>query len=182
MINFLKAAVQFVTRRGGQRRNADTITAFFYEGSDTSFVAAGKTETLVERDGWIIEPIVSREGQVISFIVDNLKTMAYWNLEVAAPQGAIISKGSFKGATRYPFQEADEPGLAFSGCHRANNELTGEFTVLEAVVRGSRVISFAADFVQYDECREASWNRGSVRYKSHVPLGIAPKSSKVLPV
>jgi hypothetical protein len=181
MRRFLTAVFRFVTTLGGfLGRNARAITVFSYEGSETSFVSAGKTRILFESDGWISTPRVSEGGKIISIGIENPKKKDYWHLEFAAPQGAVISKGSFKDAMRYPFQPKGLPGLSFSGCHRGCNELAGEFTVLEAVFEGSRVISFAVDFIQYEEGMKEKWNKGSVRYNSRVPLSDIPTSIKLV--
>lgn len=48
-----------------------------------------------------------------------------------APYGRSLVPGRYPGATRYPFQEGNEPGLSVSGGIYGCNRLTGEFTVLD---------------------------------------------------
>ncbi|MBN1567288.1 MAG: putative Ig domain-containing protein [Acidobacteria bacterium] len=50
----------------------------------------------------------------------------------------------------------------------------GKFTILEITVDNGQLISFAADFTQYDEMALASWNYGSIRYNSSIPLNTLP--------
>ena len=48
--------------------------------------------------------------------------------------------------------------------------LTGYFNVLQAVYdTNGQVVSFAVDFLQYDEGIVGDWNTGSIRYNSTVP-------------
>lgn len=48
--------------------------------------------------------------------------------------------------------------------------LTGYFNVLQAVYdTNGQVVSFAVDFLQYDEGGLSAWNMGSIRYNSAVP-------------
>ena len=54
-----------------------------------------------------------------------------FTFDFVAPAGRALTPGLYPGATRYPFQEAGEPGLDVSGDGRGCNELTGAFTVLD---------------------------------------------------
>jgi len=68
------------------------------------------------------------------------------------------------------------PGMAFTAPGRGNNTLSGWFNVLQADYQtNGQVAAFAVDFVQYDETIVTRWNRGSIRYNSHIPVpGPAP--------
>jgi len=57
----------------------------------------------------------------------------WWTLDLAAPSGASLAAGTYDGATRYPFQGANAPGLNLSGNGRGCNALTGTFTVQNVV-------------------------------------------------
>src|SRR5262249_36976971 len=75
-----------------------------------------------------------------------------WDPEFAAPAGAVLTPGSYEGATRYPFQSRSDPGLSVFGDGRGCNELTGRFVVYEAVYApGGDLVSFAANFEQHCE-------------------------------
>ena len=105
----------------------------------------------------------------------------YWDLELAAPQGASLSVGSYANATRWPFQETTAPGLTFSGNHRGNNRLTGSFNILESNVADDGTLSFAVDFLQYDEEITNWWIKGAIRYNSEVPVNLTPEPIVVDP-
>lgn len=99
----------------------------------------------------------------------------YWDLGLAAPQGASLSVGSYANATRWPFQEITAPGLTFSGNYRGNNRLTGSFNILESNVADDGTFSFAVDFLQYDEEITNWWIKGAIRYNSDVPVNLTPE-------
>jgi hypothetical protein len=99
----------------------------------------------------------------------------YWDLELAAPQGASLAVGSYANATRWPFQETTAPGLTFSGNHRGNNRLTGSFNILESNVADDGTFYFAVDFLQYDEESTNAWIKGAIRYNSDVPVNLTPE-------
>ncbi|MFJ9074570.1 hypothetical protein ACIRO3_04865 [Streptomyces sp. NPDC102278] len=53
----------------------------------------------------------------------------WWSLSLAAPAGRQLTAGTYEGATRYPFNGGNAPGLSHSGNGRGCNELTGSFTI-----------------------------------------------------
>ena len=88
---------------------------------------------------------------------------------MAAPKGCKISIGDYYNAVRYPFSD-DNPGLCFSGCHRGNNSLTGDFEILEVKIENHIIVSFAANFTQFDEGQASKKVTGSIRYNSALPV------------
>ena len=94
-----------------------------------------------------------------------------WLMAFAAPGNGPLLPGVYEGATRYPFQAANEPGLDLSvgetgaGC----NQLTGRFVVHEAEYGPLRtVVSFAADFEV--TCVGATGTvTGTVRFNDALP-------------
>ena len=89
-----------------------------------------------------------------------------WSLDFAAPGDALLTPQLYEGATRFPFQEVTEPGLAVFGNGSGCNGLTGFFRVYEITYgAGTTIDSFAADFAQ--KC-DASLGRlvGAIRYNS----------------
>src|SRR5262249_46350200 len=74
-----------------------------------------------------------------------------WDLTRAAPGSALLARGEYLGAPRFPSQAAPEPGLDVSGYGRGLNRLVGKFTVYDvAYGTGGAVTRFAATFVQQD--------------------------------
>lgn len=102
----------------------------------------------------------------------------WWYLDLAAPEGTTLEPGTYAGATRYPFNEAAEPGLDLSGNGRGCNTLTGSFTVT-AVEFGplGYVKELDATFEQHCEGGESA-ARGEVHIDNPAPpaelgLGLA---------
>jgi hypothetical protein len=88
---------------------------------------------------------------------------------LVGPSLTVPTAGYYSNATRWPFQGSG-PGMAFTAPGRGDNMLTGYFNVLQAVYdTNGQVVSFAVDFLQYDEGGLSAWNMGSIRYNSAVP-------------
>lgn len=122
--------------------------------------------------------VVSRNfGNGVSFWINDFgrpdSQGIWWSVDLAAAGGAELAAGAYEGATRFPFQDASEPGLSVYGEGRGCNTLTGRFDVLEAVYDGQtgEVLHFAADFEQHCEGMEPAL-LGAVRYDSDVPVSI----------
>ena len=54
-----------------------------------------------------------------------------FDLDLKAPGGGRLYRGTFENAQRYPFQEADRPGLDFGGNGSGCNKLTGRFIIYD---------------------------------------------------
>ncbi len=100
-------------------------------------------------------------------------TGTFWGLDFEAIEGQELVPGTYLNATRYPFNPTNVNGLSVSGDGRGCNQLSGQFTVLEAVYNSSdgSVQSFAADFEQHCENAIPALF-GQVRFNSNVPLSI----------
>ncbi|NBD20252.1 PEP-CTERM sorting domain-containing protein [Aquabacterium fontiphilum] len=160
---------------------AFAATQLYYTSSADSWVGAGET-VLVGRDSGFDITVDRYTDNTIAFRINDYESnpdfwsRSWWYLEFAAPAEAELTVGSYDHATRWPFQSSDAPGLSFSGNGRGNNTLTGSFTVLEAVYgTDGRVLSFAADFLQYDEGVPSAWNMGAIRYNSSIPIAAIPE-------
>jgi hypothetical protein len=155
-------------------------TEFYFTSSPQSWVGAGETVYVNPTMGFSFTP--SRNfSNGVSFRINDFATnpdfyaTRWWDLDFSAPFNVTLSKGNYRGATRFPFQALSEAGLNFDGNGRGNNTLTGSFNILEAIYSSNRdVLIFAADFVQYDEGAQTSWNIGSIRYNSNIPIAGIP--------
>ncbi len=109
----------------------------------------------------------------ITVRINNLPDDPYfrWSIDLAAPQNAEIQPGTYEYATRFPFQDADVPGLVVSGNGRGCNTLTGSFEVHQVSYdEVGTLLSLTADFVQHCEGKEPAL-RGSIAYNPPQPLG-----------
>ncbi len=158
---------------------AEAAIEFAYSSSPQSWVGGGETVSVTPALGFSFVPY-RNYGNGVSFFVNDFDAnpdfwaTRWWYLDFAAPYGQPLSVGSYQGATRWPFQEMGSAGLDFSGNGRGNNTLTGSFDVLEVTYAvDGEVLTFAADFLQYDEGFQNWWNIGSIRYNSDIPVHIA---------
>lgn len=91
-----------------------------------------------------------------------------WRGRFSAPFGQPLKLGYYDGATRYPFQDIDVPGLSFTGDGRGCNRSGGRFEVLDLGYDNAGLISsFDAVFAQYCENETATGTPalfGRVRY------------------
>lgn len=165
---------------------AFAITALYYTSSAESWVGNGETVLVTPVGGF--EFTASRNyDNGVSFAVNDFNTnpdfwsTRWWYIDFVAPNDAPLAVGTYLNATRFPFQAPSSPGLAFIGNGRGNNTLTGSFSVLEAsYAQDGAVLSFAADFLQYDEGIQSWWNIGAIRYNSSVAIAAVPEPSTSL--
>ena len=93
----------------------------------------------------------------------------FWFFDFSAPAGQPLVPGVYEGATRYPFQATNVPGLSISGDGRGCNMLTGRFEVLEAVYGPFGYVErFHATFEQHCEGAPPAL-RGEVRIVNPPP-------------
>ena len=168
----------------GSLQPAQAATSLSFLSSPYSYVGGGETVSAGPDNGFDIG-VHGDPFTMLSFSIAEPWTpeglSRYWNLELAAPEGASLSVGSYANATRWPFQETKAPGLTFSGNYRGNNRLTGSFNILESNVADDGTFSFAVDFLQYDEESTNAWIKGAIRYNSEVPVNLNPEPIVVDP-
>ena len=168
----------------GSLQPAQAATSLSFLSSPYSYVGGGETVSAGPDNGFDIG-VHGDPFTMLSFSIAEPWTpeglSRYWNLELAAPEGASLSVGSYANATRWPFQETTAPGLTFSGNYRGNNRLTGSFNILESNVADDGTFSFAVDFLQYDEESSNAWIKGAIRYNSEVPINLTPEPIVVDP-
>ncbi len=87
-------------------------------------------------------------GVSVSFTAPNYSH--WWYLDFAAPNNALLTVGSYSGATRYPFQAVNAPGLSVYGDGSGCDTSTGSFEVKEINYgANNEIISFWATFEQH---------------------------------
>ncbi|MES9943253.1 MAG: hypothetical protein ABW104_14865 [Candidatus Thiodiazotropha sp. 6PLUC2] len=109
----------------------------------------------------------------ITVQINNLPDDPYnrWRFDIAAPDNAEIQPGIYENATRFPFQDAADPGLAFSGNGRGCNTLTGWFEVYDVSYDAAGgVESLNVDFEQHCEGGSAALH-GTINFNTTTPLG-----------
>lgn len=132
--------------------------------------------TLAYRGGrWSPYAIVNpTSGKVVAVRLDTTSPDGadFFSLNFSTPQSAAeLTVGTYAGATRYPFNGPDAPGLDIGGDGRGCNELSGSFVVTDIAVDYSqgfaKLVRFAASFEQHCEHRDAALT-GHVSYAAPV--------------
>ena len=157
---------------------AQNITALYYNGSPESFVTRGHTGTLTPEEGYSFQPTVGPyyghlpAPEYVSIRVHNSSNSDIWDITVAMPRGSEIVPGTYLNATQYPFGDPAGPRLDFSAAGISAS--SGKFTIYEVSISDGKLVSFAADFMQYEGMALASWSYGSIRFNSPVPINTIP--------
>lgn len=169
----------------GALQPARAATMFSYLSSPYSWVGGGETVSIGPEGGFAFtaKPLTNGMSIAINDFATNpdFQATRWWQLDLSTANDQALTVGSYTGATRHPFNvspfsDPATPGLSFTGNGRGNNALTGSFDVLEAnFADDGSVLSFAADFVQYDEGWQSWWNKGAIRINSNLPIALTPE-------
>jgi len=131
-------------------------------GQGQSLFATTNNFTILQETG--INPY--EVGFVIKSTTPGSNTI--WTIELDCPPG-YLTNGIYPHAERLGGNPG--PGLDFSTSGRGDNTLTGYFEVLNISYDDNHtLLSFAADFVQYDVGVTNLWNQGSLRFNSLIPV------------
>jgi Calx-beta domain len=122
------------------------VTVFSIYGQPGDYISLGET-LLTPQDGTC----------TVAHYADNdvhlsITTIDLWSADFAAANSALLTKGAYLNAQRYPFQAPGLPGLDIGGAGRGCNTLSGNFNVLQAAYdTAGNVKAFGADFEQHCE-------------------------------
>ncbi|MFN9685254.1 MAG: hypothetical protein ACK583_08350 [Cyanobacteriota bacterium] len=169
----------------GWLQPAKAATIFSYISSPYSYVGGGESAVVGPANGGLIG-IFGDSPDSLTFSINQPATETspdrWWFLTLAPPEGTMISPGTYNNASRWPFQEQTAPGLSFIGNGRGNNSLTGSFTLWEfSQAEDGTLLSFAADFLEYDDGNLDAWSKGAIRYNSDVAIELTPEPYTPLP-
>jgi hypothetical protein len=183
-----------VAAAGSCREAGAQITAFSLKSSPTSWVGHGQNQVYTEAAGFTFLGLHDFGSTAEVWVMGDV--YGSWIMQFSSPGGGAmpgqnfpapgmppLTLGDYPNATRYPFHDLLAPGsagLSFYGQGRGPNTLTGSFVILEFVPGvGRDLVSFAANFIQYDEEARDAWNEGRIRFNSSVPLSV-PESAGVV--
>jgi len=146
--------------------------------SPSSWVARGYEDyTVSPAAGWTFTPSRNYDNGVSFYITGpplSGTTVDYWFLDFAAPFEDELAPGSYPDFQRFPFQDADRPGLAFGGSGRLDNMASGFFEILDVTYGpGGEVLSFAADFTHFGETNPNNFAVVELRYNAIPEPGAA---------
>ena len=147
---------------------ATTHTGLKYVSTSGDYIGGGKSDTLTPPGA-----TVTVNGDARAVHVGVTDPSNWWYLDFVAPESAMLTKGSYPAATRYPFQGPKEPGLSMSGNGRGCNQLKGWFRVREYVrdTKTGAVKSLAIDYLQNCEVTGPPLY-GAIRYNSKFALKV----------
>ncbi|MEV0695693.1 hypothetical protein [Streptomyces sp. NPDC050388] len=139
-----------------------------FSGDAGDYISGGQSYSYSTASQDRVDVSSSTDNRVISLSVDGANG-DWWYLDLAAPSGQALAPGQYTGATRYPFNEAAEPGLDLSGNGRGCNTLTGSFTVSDVVFGPNGYVQrLDATFEQHCEGGTAAL-RGEVHIDNPAP-------------
>jgi hypothetical protein len=145
-------------------------TLFYFTSSPNSWIGQGQSVLATPTNGFYILPISGVNQHEVGFVIGSTTPSIHpiWDIEMDIPSG-YLTNGFYANAERLGGNIG--PGLNFDAPGRADNTLTGYFDVLDISYDANQtLISFAADFVQYDVGVPSLWNQGSIRYNSIIPV------------
>jgi VCBS repeat-containing protein len=146
------------------------VTSLTMVSDPGDYIGAGQFYFYTPADGTFSAQQNSAQGVSLAFNTPSYEH--WWYLDFAAPNSQPLTVGTYAGAVRFPFQEADQPGLSVYGDGRGCNTLTGTFQVLEiAYGAANDIIAFNATFEQHCEGGSAAL-RGEIRYNANVTVNV----------
>lgn len=139
-----------------------------FSGDPGDWITGGGSYAYSTDNGDELSTFASEDGSYAGVNVNGYNG-DWWYLDFDAPGNQPLVPGTtYDNATRYPFNGAG-PGLSLSGNGRGCNELTGTFTVLNAVFGPNGYVqTFDATFEQHCEGGEPA-ARGEVHISNPPP-------------
>jgi len=150
---------------------ATPSSAFFLDGIGAGFnPGSGILKLYTEADTSITLTTDSPGGVSLAIQENPFPSKDWWYLDLYAADGDTLVPGTYEGATRYPFNAGDEPGLSFSGNGVGCNTLTGRFTIHELTRgAGGELTSLSASFEHHCEGAPPAVY-GDIRFESSMGL------------
>lgn len=149
---------------------AQTVTSgsLSMTSDEGDYIGQGQSYAYSTQAGDRLDVYGNESGQVVSVAVNGANG-DWWYLDLAAPSGQSLAPGVYANATRYPFNEPNEPGLSVSGNGRGCNVLTGSFTVNEVAFGPQGYVqALDATFEQHCEGMDPAL-RGRIRIDNPEP-------------
>ncbi|MFD5033585.1 hypothetical protein ACFVWX_12515 [Streptomyces sp. NPDC058220] len=151
-----------------QARTPVETGSLSFSGDADDYISGGRSYSYDTASQDRLTASGNADNRVISVSVDGANG-DWWYLDLAAPAGQTLTPGEYTGATRYPFNEAAEPGLSLDGNGRGCNTLTGSFTISNVVFGPSGYVqTLDATYEQHCEGGSAAL-RGEVHINNPAP-------------
>jgi hypothetical protein len=151
----LTAAVGGLLVAGPANAQAATTASLSFSGDSGDFISQGKSWSYSTSHGDVLDVSGSASGVHIGITGYNGD---WWTLDIAAPSqpipgqpASLVPGTTYSNAHRYPFNGTG-PGLSLSGNGRGCNQLTGSYTITNAVFGPNNYVqTFDATFEQHCE-------------------------------
>jgi hypothetical protein len=139
--------------------------SFLFASSAQSFIGQGQGLFASTTNGYNVQ-LFQIAPNILQFTVSPVGSInTNWLVEFTTTND-FFTAGLYTNAVNAGGSPAR---LVFGGTGRGDNTSDGIFNVLEATYSGDQIVSFAADFIQFDNGNTNGWNEGSIRYNSTIP-------------
>ncbi len=151
------------------------LNTVYFKSDNGDYIGLGKTVLHQTQSSFVNYVNIFEQGNAIRASIEYSEGNENYNwfLSFSAANGALLTPGHYTGASRYPFQPFNTPGLDFTGNGRGCNTSRGEFTIHEIaysiVEETPKLDVLAMDLVQYCEGGTTKI-RASIRINSNVLL------------
>ncbi|WOI53415.1 hypothetical protein [Parvularcula sp. LCG005] len=180
MTNYLKPALLAIIA-ASSFGVGHAATQLYFTSTPGAYVGGGMTKTVTSVEDGGIFNVLAYATFGGAYTVDfqnngsDYSEGFWWTVDFAPPAGEELAVGLYLGATRFPFQDPEDPGLWFYGDGRGYNMSAGYFSILDvAFGEFGELESLALDFLQYGEGSTTEYEWGSLRYKSDIALTLSP--------
>lgn len=143
-------------------------TALLFDSQPGDYIGQGQQRTWTPAD--LTFRVNSSSLADVTIRADNFSTASsgftWWDVQLRAPEGAVLAAGTYERADWAAFRPAPLPGLDVSGSGRGCSTLSGRFVIHQITFSGTTLTSLAADFEQ--RCGSSSGALfGAIRYNSN---------------
>lgn len=148
----------------------DAQSSFYFWGEEGDYISLGTEHAGSDLEGTITASVGF--GHHVSVSYDhNSELGVWWNFDFQHGDRIRLRPGTYRDATRFPFNDPGVHGLDVSGSGRGCNTLFGHFEILAvSFTAAGELASLAAEFEQ--DCEVGTpgpWLYGWVRYNSNLP-------------
>jgi hypothetical protein len=142
-----------------------TPASFLFASSAQSSIGQGQGLFAATTNGYFVQ-LFQVAPNILQFSITPTNSISTnWLVEFSTTND-FFTTGIYSNAVNFG---GSPTRLVFGGAGRGDNTSGGIFDVLEATYSDNQIVSFAADFIQFDNDDTNSWEEGSIRYNSTIP-------------
>lgn len=168
LIGLVTALVAFGTPASPAAAAPSEVIRLTLDSAAGDYIGQGVDRQYTPADGSF--SVSSSSGdRVVSVRFTGSAPSVWWNLQFRAPEGEVLARGPYEGATRAAFASPTRPGLDVSGSGRGCNTLEGRFDVNEVAFANGSVAHLAVTFEQFCDGSSAPL-RGEFLWNADAPF------------